>query len=183
LELGLPEGLPRPALFAFLGSTIGNFTRRAAVRLLARVRRHMAAEDLFLLGVDLKPGGQKTVGDIEAAYKDGRGVTAAFNRNALAVLNRELHADFDPAAFQHLAFYDSEESRIEMHLVSTRAQVVRFPGGGEVLFREGETLRTEISCKYDRAAVDGLLAPAGLRVETWREDPCGFYALVLASPS
>jgi L-histidine N-alpha-methyltransferase len=183
LGFGLPDGLPHPALFAFLGSTIGNFTRPAAVRLLSRVRSHMTAADHFLLGVDLRPGGEKSVADVEAAYNDARGVTAEFNLNALQVLNRELGADFDPAAFRHLAFYDAEEGRIEMHLTSVESQIVHVPGGGGVFFREGETLRTEISCKYDRAAVEGLLAPAGLRVSGWQEDPRGFYALVLGSPS
>jgi L-histidine N-alpha-methyltransferase len=180
---GLPDGLPHPALFAFLGSTIGNFTRAAAVRLLARVRRHMTAEDVFLLGVDLRPGREKSVADVEAAYNDARGVTAAFDLNVLSVLNRELGADFDVAQFRHSAFYDVQESRIEMHLVSLANQSVHIPGGGSVLFREGETIRTEISCKYDRAAVEGLLALAGIRVRSWHEDDRGFYALVLGSPS
>jgi L-histidine N-alpha-methyltransferase len=180
--LGLPEGLPHPSLIAFLGSTIGNFTRPAAVRLLSRVRKYMTAADLFLLGVDLRPGGEKSLADVEAAYNDARGVTSAFNLNALSVLNRELGTDFDLRAFRHWAFYNAQESRIEMHLVSLASQTIHFPGGGSVSFREGETLRTEISCKYDRAAVEGLLAPAGIRVRTWQEDTRGFYALVVGSP-
>ena len=180
VDLRLPDVLPRPALFAFLGSTIGNFTRSAGVRLLARVSEHMAPEDLFLLGFDLKPGAEKSVERLESAYNDARGVTAAFNLNALRVLNHDLGSDFDLDAFRHHAFYDASEARIEMHLVSLADQEVHIPGGGTVTFREGETLRTEISCKYDRASVEALLAPAGLRVQGWHEDPRGFFALVRA---
>jgi L-histidine N-alpha-methyltransferase len=183
VDLGLPEALPRPAMFAFLGSTIGNFTHQEAVRLLQRVRERMMPGDLFVLGVDLQPGAAKSVVRLEAAYNDARGVTAAFNSNSLHVLNQELGADFDPAAFRHLAFYDAREARIEMHLVSLRAQEVHIPGAGTVAFREGESLRTEISCKYNREGLERLLAEAGLRVQDWQEDTLGFYALVRGSLS
>ena len=119
-ELNLPRRMPRPALFAFLGSTIGNFYPPAAIRLLARVRAAMEPGDRFLMGVDLR----KDIARIEAAYNDSQGVTAEFNRNMLLVLNHELGADFDPAAFEHRAFYDRVAHRIEMHLVSTRDQAV-----------------------------------------------------------
>ena len=116
-ELNLPAALPHPALFAFLGSTIGNFYPPAAIRLLGRVRAAMSPSDRFLMGVDLR----KDVARIEAAYNDSAGVTAEFNRNMLRVLNHELGADFDPLVFEHRAFYEPVAHRIEMHLVSTRA--------------------------------------------------------------
>ena len=179
VELNLPRLMPRPALFAFLGSTIGNFYPPAAIRLLARVRAAMAPGDRFLMGVDLR----KDIPRIEAAYNDSQGVTAAFNRNMLLVLNHELGADFDPDAFEHLAFYDQVWHRIEMHLVAKRAQVVMIPGAEAVTFREGESIRTEISCKYDRASVSSLFAAAGLRIEAWPTDPTTPFGLVVGVPA
>ena len=178
-ELNLPRRMPRPALFAFLGSTIGNFYPTAATRLLRRVRAAMEPGDRFLMGADLR----KDLSRIEAAYNDSRGVTAEFNRNMLRVLNHELGADFDPEAFSHRAFYEPVAHRIEMHLVSLRPQQVRVPGMGPVSFAAGETLRTEISCKHDRASVATLFQPAGLRIESWRTDPEELFALVVGAPA
>jgi L-histidine Nalpha-methyltransferase len=175
----VPPGLPGPVLHALLGSTIGNFAPAEAVALLSRVRAAMSAGDRFLLGVDLR----KDPAAIEAAYDDAGGVTAEFNRNMLRVLNAATGADFDPEAFRHRAFYDREHHRIEMHLVSERPQVVAIPGVGEVAFREGETLRTEISCKHDRESVEACFAAAGLRTERWSEADGGVYALALAAPA
>jgi L-histidine N-alpha-methyltransferase len=172
-----PEGLPHPALFAFLGGTIGNFYPPAAIRLLGRVRAAMKVNDRFLMGVDLR----KDVRRIESAYNDSRGVTAAFNRNMLLVLNHELGSDFDPDSFEHHAFYEPVNHRIEMHLVSKAEQVVRVPGIGVVGFAPGESIRTEISCKYDRASVAELFAAAGLRIESWRPDPEVLFALVIGT--
>jgi L-histidine N-alpha-methyltransferase len=174
-ELNLPRRLPRPALYAFLGSTIGNFYPPAAIRLLGRVRGAMEPGDRFLMGVDLR----KDVARVEAAYNDARGVTAEFNRNMLLVLNHELGADFDPSAFDHLAFYEPVAHRIEMHLVSRRAQVVTVPGLGAIGFDAGESLRTEISCKHDRESVAQLFEAAGLELEEWRTDPTALFALVV----
>ena len=174
-EFDLPRSLPRPVLFAFLGGTIGNFYPPAAIRLIARVRAAMDPGDRFLMGVDLR----KDVARIEAAYNDARGVTAAFNRNMLLVLNHELGADFDPAAFDHLAFYEPVAHRIEMHLVSRRAHTVTIPGIGAVRFEAGESLRTEISAKHDRESVAQLFEAAGLELEEWRADPEHLFALVV----
>ena len=178
-ELNIPRRLPRPALYAFLGSTIGNFYPPAAIRLLARVRAAMQRGDRFLMGVDLR----KDVARIEAAYNDAEGVTAAFNRNMLLVLNHELGADFDPSAFDHLAFYEPVAHRIEMHLVSRGAQLVTIPGVGAIQFTAGETLRTEISCKHDRESVAQLFEAAGLEIEAWRSDPESLFALVVGAPT
>ena len=177
-ELNVPRGLASPVLFAFLGSTIGNFHPPAAIRLLARVRAIMWAGDRFLLGADLR----KDIGLIEAAYNDAQGVTAEFNRNMLRVLNHELGADFDLASFTHRAFYDCEAHRIEMHLISTRHQAVDVPGIGEVRFARGESIRTEISCKYDIASLSALFFGAGLELESWQTDPEQRFALVVAKP-
>lgn len=178
-ELRLPRNLDGPRLFAFLGSTIGNFERPEATRLLERIRRAMRLDDRFLMGVDLR----KDVATIEAAYNDSQGVTAEFNRNMLRVLNAELGADFEPSAFEHLAFYDRKLHRIEMHLVSCRDQVVNIPGVGTIHLMRGEAIRTEISCKYDLAGVESLFHAAGLEVESWRTDADHRFALVVGRPA
>jgi L-histidine Nalpha-methyltransferase len=177
VELNLPRGIPRPALFAFLGSTIGNFYPPAAIRLLSRVRAAMEPGDRFLLGVDIR----KDIAQVEAAYNDRRGITAAFNRNMLLVLNHELGANFDPNAFEHRAFYDRVTHRIEMHLVSARDQVVSIPGLEPIPFAAGESIRTEISTKYDRDSVAALFDAAGLRIEAWPRDPTTPFGLVLGA--
>jgi L-histidine N-alpha-methyltransferase len=127
--------------------------------------------------VDLR----KDVRRIEAAYNDSQGVTAAFNRNMLLVLNHELGSNFDPAQFEHLAFYERATHRIEMHLVSTIDQEVRIPEIGFISFLAGESLRTEISCKHDRRSVAGLFTAAGMRIEAWRRDPEALFALVVGA--
>ncbi|HEX5727389.1 MAG TPA: L-histidine N(alpha)-methyltransferase [Longimicrobiaceae bacterium] len=172
----VPDDVPHPVLHAFLGSTIGNFAPDEAAELLRGVRGRMRPDERFLLGVDLR----KDPARIEAAYNDAAGVTAEFNRNLLRVLNREAGADFDLDAWEHRACYDRDAHRIEMHLVSTRAQAVTVPGAGTFRFAAGETIRSEISCKHDRASVDALFARAGLRVARWETDADSLYALVLA---
>jgi len=175
--LDLAADLPAPAVIAFLGSTIGNFDPTAARRLLRNIAAAMRPGDRFLLGADL----WKDPSVIERAYNDARGVTAQFNLNVLSVLNRELVAGFDLARFEHRAFYDRSLHRIEMHLVSIEDQRVHVPGLGDVRFAGGESIRTEISCKYDRTALTELLAAAGMRIERWITDSASSYALVLAS--
>ena len=177
-ELNLHRRMPHPALYAFLGGTIGNFYPPAAIRLLGRVRSAMEPGDRFLMGVDLR----KDVARIEAAYNDAAGVTAAFNRNMLLVLNHELGADFDPSGFEHRAFYEREAHRIEMPLVARRPQLVTIPGIGAIPFEAGESLRTEISCKHDRESVAQLFEAAGLEIEAWRTDPESLFALVVGAP-
>jgi L-histidine N-alpha-methyltransferase len=177
-QVAVPYATERPLLYAFLGSTIGNFDSRDARALLARVRAALGAGDTLLLGVDLV----KDVATLEAAYNDRRGVTAEFNRNVLRVLNAELGATFDVDGFDHRAFYDPRQRRIEMHLVARHAQHALVPGVGVVRFRAGETVRTEISCKYDRESVDDLLGGAGWRVDGWLTDDAGLFALVMARP-
>jgi L-histidine N-alpha-methyltransferase len=174
-ELRLPL-LERPTLFAFLGSTIGNFESEAAIRILRRISSHMRPDDRFLLGIDLR----KDEKIIEAAYNDSAGVTADFNLNVLRVLNRELGANFDLATFRHRAFYNRDKHRIEMHLDSDRDQTVFIPGVGDVRFARGESIRTELSCKYDRSTVEMLFRNAGLRLDQWITGADEFFALALA---
>jgi L-histidine N-alpha-methyltransferase len=172
-------GARHPLLYAFLGSTIGNFAPDDAAALLRRIRQSLRPTDRLLLGVDLV----KDVATLEAAYNDARGVTAEFNRNVLRVLNRELGANFDLTAFEHRAFYDSARRRIEMHLVARSAQCVHVPGVGMVPFDAGESIRTEISCKYDMASVRTLLAASGFTLSRWMTDAERQFALVLAEPA
>lgn len=177
VEIGLH--LPEPTWFALLGSTIGNFAEAEAGELLCRMAHRMRGQDRLLLGVDRRPGPHKSVARLERAYNDPGGVTAEFNLNVLAVLNRELGSDFDLTQFRHAAFYDADRGRIEMHLFSRCDQRVSFPGAGEVRLAEGESIRTEISCKYDRPTVARLLGRAGLEIDRWVEDHDGLFALVL----
>ena len=179
VEIPIPADVERPLLVALLGSTIGNFDDASAARLLRRVRRVMAGRDRFLLGADLRKDRTR----IEAAYNDSRGVTAEFNRNVLYVLNRELGADFDPAAFEHRAVYDEVRHRIEMHLVAREDQAVTIPGAGVFDFTAGEHILTEISVKYDRKAIEDLCAASGFAVDAWRTDAEGLFALALLAPA
>ena len=175
LELG--ADLPEPAIIAFLGSTIGNFDPTSASELLRNVADAMRPGDRFLLGADLR----KDPAVIEAAYNDRQGVTAEFNLNVLRVINRDLGADFDLSKFEHRAFYDRALRRIEMHLVSTDDQTVRIPDVGAVRLAGGESIRTEISCKYDRASLSEMLGSAGMQIDRWISDSAQTYALVIAS--
>ncbi len=177
----LPADLPAPTWYALLGSTIGNFAPEQAVRVLRRVVALMRDGDAFLLGVDRRPGPHKSVTRLEAAYNDPSGVTAAFNLNVLHVLNEALGSDFEVGAFRHRASWNERDKRIEMHLVSLRDQVVHFPGERSIRIVADESIRTEISCKHDRASVDDLFEAAGLKVNCWTEDPEGLFALVLGS--
>ena len=173
----LPGGQRR--LLVFLGSTIGNLDPAQRAAFLADVRRTLAPGDAFLLGTDLVKAPER----LEAAYDDAEGVTAEFNKNVLAVLNRELDADFDPDAFEHVALWDARHEWIEMRLRSVRAQTVRVAALDlDVSFEEGEEMRTEISAKFRRESVTAELAEAGLRLTHWWTDPAGDFALSLSEP-
>lgn len=164
-------------MVAFLGSTIGNFAPAERKQFLAELAENLRPGDSLLLGTDLV----KDVGRLEAAYNDSQGVTAAFNLNVLRVVNRELGADFDVSAFEHVAFFDPDEEWIEMRLRSLAEQSVTIPTLGlSVDFAAGEELRTEISAKFRRDKVAAELAAAGLRLETWMTDPAEDFALSLA---
>jgi dimethylhistidine N-methyltransferase len=153
------------ALVLFLGSNVGNFDREGAREFLKKVRSVLRAGDCLLLGADLK----KDRSVLEAAYDDALGVTAAFNLNLLARINRELRADFHVRDFRHVALYDEREGRVEMHLESAREQTVNLGAlAVSVNFREGERIHTENSYKYDLDGLSALAAATGFeRAETW----------------
>lgn len=170
--------VPRPALFALLGSTIGNFMHAGAVSMIRTLADCMEAGDAFLMGADLRPGPGKSREELEAAYNDGQGVTAEFNKNLLTVLNRRFSADFDPMRFSHHASYDEDRHRIEMHLVATEAMTVQV-GERTFDFEKEESVRTEISCKYDEATVARMFTESGLRLSEWVTDERGRYGMGL----
>jgi L-histidine Nalpha-methyltransferase len=164
-------------LFVFLGSTIGNLNRGPRAEFLAALAAVLRPGDSLLLGTDLV----KDVGRLVRAYDDAAGVTAQFNRNVLAVINRELDADFDVDAFRHVASWNSEEERMEMWLRAERAQRVRIGALDlTVEFAAGEQLLTEVSCKFRTQAVAAELAQAGLRRTRWWTDDAGDFGLSLS---
>ncbi|MGH7026922.1 ergothioneine biosynthesis protein EgtB [Brevundimonas sp.] len=168
------EAGPGRRIGFFPGSTIGNLTPEAATALLRSARAVLGEDALFILGVDLV----KAPDILIAAYDDAQGVTAAFNRNLLIRANRELGMDFDPGAYEHLALWNAEHSRMEMHLKATRPMTVHL---GKLAFRfnEGETVHTESSRKYDEASVRALAEAAGWRLEAFEVGPDPAVALAL----
>lgn len=167
-------------LVLFLGSTIGNLEDEERHAFLVGVRELLRDGDAFLLGVDLI----KDEGELVRAYDDRQGVTAAFNRNMLAVINRELGADFDLAAFEHVALYERELHRIEMRLRSTRDQWVTIPAiPTHAHFATGEEMLTEISVKFSRELIRRAFTGAGLALEAWYTDESERFALALGVPT
>lgn len=181
-HLGLPPRGERgsgPRLVAFLGSTIGNMVPDERASFLSKVRAQLRPGDAFLLGTDLV----KDPAVLVAAYDDDAGVTAAFNKNVLAVLNTELGADFDLDAFDHVALWDARNEWIEMRLRSVTDQEVRLPGIGlTVRFGDGEQMRTEVSAKFRRPGVERELMAAGFAIRSWWTDPAGQFGLSLSVP-
>jgi L-histidine Nalpha-methyltransferase len=172
----IPEGERR--LFAFLGGTIGNLPPAARATFLERLGAVMGPSDRLVIGTDLV----KDRRVLEAAYNDSQGVTAEFNRNLLRVINEGLDADFDTEAFAHVAFFDEANSWIEMRLRARGAQTVRVRGAAlEVTFKDGEEMRTEISAKFTRDAVERELRDAGLRLDGFHTDAQGLFGLASGS--
>ena len=177
---GADDAVGGPRLVAFLGSTIGNMVPAERAQFLRRVRSRLRPGDSFLLGTDLV----KDPAVLVAAYDDSAGVTAAFNKNVLAVLNTELGADFDLDAFEHVARWDSGHEWIEMRLRSTADQQARVRDLGLLVsFAAGEELRTEVSAKFRHAGVQSELAAAGLALRSWWTDPAGRFGLSLSVPA
>jgi L-histidine N-alpha-methyltransferase len=169
-----------PRLVAFLGSTIGNMVPAERAVFLRRIRALLRPGDAFLLGTDLV----KDPAVLVAAYDDAAGVTAAFNKNVLAVLNAELGADFDLDAFEHVAAWDAGNEWIEMRLRAVSAQTARIGALGlTVAFSAGEEMRTEVSAKFREAGVRAELAAAGLAMRSWWTDGGGQFALSLSVPA
>ncbi len=169
------EGARR--LVLYIGSSMGNFEPAAAQQLLRELGRQLAPGDMLLLGVDLA----KDIPTLIAAYDDAKGITAAFNKNVLTRINRELGADFDLKTFRHRVRWNGEQSRIEMHLESRLAQEVTIPALDlSIAFARGETIHTENSYKFTPERIHELLANAGYTtVQTW-SDPKQHFGVFLA---
>ncbi len=172
-----PTLTDRPKVAFFPGSTLGNLAPEDAADLLKRVRDwgHVEA---FILGVDLVKDPQTLI----LAYDDPQGVTAAFNLNILARLNREVGADFALDHFRHEARWNAKAARIEMHLISTIAQRVQF-GGAEIAFSAGESIHTENSRKYTRASITQIAEAAGWRLDSFLTDPKQWFGVCVLTPS
>jgi L-histidine N-alpha-methyltransferase len=166
-------------LALYIGSSIGNFSPDEAIGILRNLRDHLEAGDSLLLGVDLAPGKHKPIETLIAAYDDDAGVTAAFNRNVLVRLNRELGANFNVDGFAHRARWNAAASRMEMHLESLAAQTVAI-AGERIHFREGETIHTENSHKFTEASILALLEASGFKLDRLLHDDQQRFAVVLA---
>jgi len=165
-------------LVALLGSTIGNLNAGPRADFLATLADTLQPGDSLLLGTDLV----KDAGRLVRAYDDGAGVTAQFNKNVLAVVNRELDADFDLSAFDHVARWNAEQERIEMWLRAASAQRVHIAALDlTVDFAAGEEMLTEVSCKFRPDGVAAELAAVGLRRTHWWTDPAGDFGLSLST--
>jgi len=172
LEVAAQRRSGQHLLVLFLGSTIGNFDRPAGIRFLAEVRRILQPGDSLLLGTDL----EKANVQLLRAYDDELGVTAAFNLNLLARVNRELDADFDLGQFAHVARINHQDRSVEMHLLSRCRQIVNIPAAELIIeFREGETIWTESSHKYSPEEVFSMARSAGFRCEAqWIDEQWPF---------
>jgi L-histidine N-alpha-methyltransferase len=170
-------------LALYIGSSIGNFSPEEANTILRRLRSHLQPGDALLLGADLAPSAHKPIATILAAYDDAAGITAAFNKNILTRLNRDLDADFNLDAFAHRARWNAADSRIEMHLESLLPQTVQIPTEGQahrIHFARGETIHTENSYKFTDEALNNLLTRAGFTPTRTFHDPTRSFALTLA---
>ncbi len=169
----------QPKLVLFLGSTIGNLDEREALCFLQDVAAMLNPGDRFVLGMDMV----KPVEILDAAYNDSRNVTAEFNKNILLVVNRELGATFNPACFDHVAFFNEKQERVEMHLRARRDIRVDVKALGiSVVLSRGETIRTEICRKFRRHGAETTIRDAGMKVSRWYSDPKDWFALLEAVP-
>ncbi|GAC1418285.1 MAG: L-histidine N(alpha)-methyltransferase [Acidobacteriaceae bacterium] len=190
-SFAIERGEDTRVLALYIGSSIGNFSPEEARGILRNLRANLEPGDALLLGTDLAPsedgrGRTKTVSALLAAYNDTAGVTAAFNRNMLFRLNRELRANFRPDRFRHCALWNAAESRIEMHLQSTCSQTVHLPENscGDALtvhLAPGETIHTENSYKFTRSGIASLLRDCGFSVTRTFADPDDLFAVTLAA--
>jgi dimethylhistidine N-methyltransferase len=171
------NSLPGRKLVLFIGSTIGNFEPDEAMAFLKSVHRSLQPGDALLIGFDLI----KDAGVLNAAYNDAQGVTAAFNKNLLARINRELGGNFDLSLFQHVAFWNQQMSRVEMHLESLRQHTVWVQDLRRVFhFAEGERIHTENSYKFSSGSIEQLLRTSGYRLEKSWTDPEQWFSVALA---
>lgn len=173
----IPGG--RDKLFVFFGSTIGNFNKDESDTFLKSITNSMMTDDRFLLGIDmLKP---KDI--LERAYNDSAGITSKFNKNILNVLNRELNANFNLDYFNHLAIFNEEEERVEMHLQANRKMLINIRDLElMVKLEEDETILTEICRKFRKDSVEQMAFNAGLSVTKWFSDSKGWFSLIEMAP-
>ena len=173
--------LPRPGgphLFVFLGGAIGNFREHEALQFIKELDQVMQTGDHLLIGVDRV----KECAVLNAAYNDAAGITAEFNLNVLRVLNRSLNADFEPAAFDHHAAFNTPQSRIEMRLIANTEQEVHIQDLNEsIRFEQGDDILTEVSHKYTYSGIENMLSPAGLAITEHYEDEQAYFSLILAA--
>lgn len=178
-----PYAIERPEghriLTLYIGSSIGNFSPEEAAAILNNLRTHLEPGDFLLLGTDLAPGKKKSVETLKSAYDDSQGVTAAFNKNILVRLNRELDADFDLDSFLHRVRWNATDSRIEMHLESRIAQTVHLAGRA-IAFSAGETIHTENSYKFTDESLRNLLESSGFTIKEVMHDADNLFAVTLA---
>lgn len=176
-DLAFLQEVAPPRLVLYIGSSIGNLEEDEAVHLLRSIRENSSAGDHLLLGADLA----KDPRVLLPAYNDAQGVTARFNKNVLARINRELDGEFDLQSFRHVAEWNPDASRIEMYLVSERAQAVRIAALGRTFrFSPQERIHTENSYKYTSESIRGILEAGGFQLRRTWTDPQGWYALHLA---
>lgn len=179
-HLDMIPPFPGKRLVLFLGGTLGNLHRKERVELLGKVRGLLEPDDRLLVGFDLV----KDIKVIEAAYNDSQGVTAEFNRNMLRVINNGLDGDFDPEAFDHYAYFNADESRIEMHLCPRTKQVAHLKKIGlTVEIQRGESIWTESSHKFTPEMVREMLSAAGLSLREWYVADGDMFSLALAGPA
>jgi L-histidine Nalpha-methyltransferase len=183
-EIERPRGAR--VLSLYIGSSIGNFDPAEARAILKRLRHQLLPGDGLLLGTDLAPGAHKSIETLCAAYNDAQGVTAAFNRNVLTRMNREIGTNFRVDGFAHVALWNPGESRMEMHLKSITNQTVTIPANSagpaaSIRFEPGETIHTENSYKFNESTVGDLLASAGFSTVRSFQDREKLFALTLAS--
>jgi L-histidine N-alpha-methyltransferase len=164
----------RPRLLIFLGSTIGNFTDTGRRDFLSTAAAAMKPEDRFLIGFDML----KSKETLEAAYNDSMGITSKFNKNVLHILNRELKANFNPSSFEHLAFFNEDKQRVEMHLKAKhRLEVLVDDLGVTVELNQHETIHTEVCGKFRKSDVEQLADESGLQIKQWFSDSREWFSL------
>jgi dimethylhistidine N-methyltransferase len=172
----LKRKIPNKKFIIFLGSSIGNFDPKDAMDFLHSIARYVRKDDLLLIGIDL----EKDKSILDMAYNDKNGITAKFNFNVLARINRELEGEFNISNFEHKSFYNIHKHRIEMHLESKLDQQVRIGAIGKMFyFKKGETIHTENSYKYSLPRLNRLVKKAGLQVIRNFTDPNKQYTLLL----
>ena len=172
----LKRKIPKKKFIIFLGSSIGNFDPKDAMDFLHSIARYVQKDDLLLIGIDL----EKDKSILDRAYNDKNGITAKFNFNVLARINRELDGEFNISKFEHKSFYNTRKHRIEMHLESKLDQQVRIGSIGKIFyFKKGETIHTENSYKYSLPRFNSLVKKAGLQVIRNFTDPNKQFTLIL----